>query len=436
MVAKKSTGKPAGKTRSGKASVVAKAKANAAASGFVFANPTSSPDDYSGFTTQEKEADSNVQAAAYLQPFPKSRQPEVLSLSQVLGQTAVDAITKAGSIVFHSVGDTGGVKEPSKQFAVADAMAKDLAGKTYQTGQPAFFYHLGDVVYFLGQEQYYYDQFYDPYRNYDAPIFAIPGNHDGMVAQSGKQKSLAGFLENFCTTKPGPAPEEQQFARTTMTQPGVYFTLDAPFVKIIGLYSNTSEGATQGVISGSVAGTAQITFLQQQLKAAAAARKGGNHFALIIAVHHPAFTGSDDHVPSSNVLRDLDAACQQAGILPDIVMSGHAHLYERFTRYKGGNQIPFLVAGMGGYFNLSGEKPSSKGGAPLAPPVPPVTTSDYQNNKLILEAYNDTNFGFLRLAVSANTLKCQFFGVDVDTRIVTPGDSFTLDLNHHTVSTP
>jgi hypothetical protein len=434
MVAKKKTGKSAGKTRSGKAPVAA--KASAAAGGFVFANPTSTPDDYSGFTTQEIDADSNVKSATQLQAFLNSRQPAVLSLSQVLGQAAVDAITNTGTIVFHSVGDTGGVKEPSKQFAVADAMANDLAGKTYQTGLPAFFYHLGDVVYFLGQEQYYYDQFYDPYRNYNAPIFAIPGNHDGMVASSGKQKSLAGFLENFCTTKPGPAPEEQQFARTTMTQPGVYFTLDAPFVKIIGLYSNTSEGGTQGVISGSVAGTAQLTFLQQQLQAAATARKAGTRFALVIAVHHPAFTGSEDHAPSSNVLRDLDSACQQAGILPDIVLSGHAHLYERFTRYKGGNQIPFLVAGMGGYFNLSGEKPTTKGGAAPSPPVPPVTSQDYQNNKLILEAYNDTTYGFLRLAVSASTLKCQFFGVNVDTRVVTPGDSFTLDLNKHTVSTP
>ena len=32
-----------------------------------------------------------------------------------------------------------------------------------------------------------------------------------------------------------------------MTQPGVYFTLDAPFVSIIGLYTNVLEGP--GVIS-------------------------------------------------------------------------------------------------------------------------------------------------------------------------------------------
>jgi hypothetical protein len=411
--------------------------ASAAPGGFVFANPTPSPDNYSSFTQQEKDADSKVKAAAHLEPFPASRQPQVLPLSQVLGQAAVDAITGANSITFHCVGDTGGVKEPSKQFAVADAMANQLSGLTYQTGRPAFFYHLGDVVYYLGQEQYYYDQFYDPYRNYDAPIFAIPGNHDGMVSPSLKQTSLAGFLENFCTTKPGPAPEEQQFARTTMTQPGVYFTLDAPFVKIIGLYSNTSEGGTQGVISGKVVGNAQLTFLQQQLTAAAAARKsGGTPFALIVAVHHPAFTGSADHAPSSNVLRDLDGACQQAGILPDIVLSGHAHLYERYTRYKGGNQIPFLVAGMGGYFNLSGLKSTGKGRAPAPPPVLPVTDTDYQNNKLVLAASNNTTFGFLRLTVSASTLKSTFFGVNVATGIVAPADSFTLDLKQHTVSQP
>ncbi len=47
--------------------------------------------------------------------------------------------------------------------------------------KPAFLFHLGDVVYDFGEAQYYYDQFYEPYRNYPAPIFAIPGNHDGFI---------------------------------------------------------------------------------------------------------------------------------------------------------------------------------------------------------------------------------------------------------------
>ncbi len=407
-----------------------------AAGGFVFADPKPTPDDYSGFTKQDLMADSNAKISQNLEPFPTSRAPQLIRLSQVVGASAIAQINSAGSIVFHCVGDTGGVKEPSKQFAVADTMTSDLAGRTYPTGRPAFFYHLGDVVYYLGQERYYYDQFYDPYRDYAGPIFAIPGNHDGVVSPSIKgMKSLGGFLENFCTSAPGHNPEAQGISRTTMTQPGVYFTLDAPFVKIIGLYSNTGEGATQGVIGGKAVGNAQLTFLRQQLKTAGQRRQGGDKRALIIAVHHPPFTGSENHVPSSNVLTDLDSVCKAANILPDMVLSGHAHLYERYTRYLGDDQIPFVVAGMGGYFNLSGFKKTKSG----AKPKPPVITKDPQGNQLVLEQYNDQDFGYLVLTVSRTTLKCAFVTVEPKPKgapIVGKGDSFTLDLVRHTVGTP
>jgi hypothetical protein len=224
MVAKKSVKKSSGKTRPAKKP--AAGKASTTAGGFVFANPKPSPDDYGNFSQADVFADSNVTASTALQPIPKSwRQPEVLDLAQVLTPAGIQQIQAAKSIVFHAVGDSGGIKEPSKQFAVADAMAADLQGKTYQNGLPAFFFHLGDVVYYLGQERYYYDQFYDPYRDYDAPIFSIPGNHDGVVSPSLPEKSLDGFYANFCTQAPGHNPEAQGFARTTMTQPGVYFTL-------------------------------------------------------------------------------------------------------------------------------------------------------------------------------------------------------------------
>ena len=429
MVAKKSTKKPARKTHPGKAS--ASGKASTTAGVFVFANPKPSPDDYGNFSKADVFADSNVTATTALQPLPKSwRQPEVLDLAQVLSANEIQQIQAAKSIVFHTVGDSGGIKEPSKQFAVADALANDLLGKTYQNGLPAFFYHLGDVVYYLGQERYYYDQYYDPYRDYDAPIFAIPGNHDGMVSPSLPQKTLEGFVQNFCTQAPGHNSEAQGFARTTMTQPGVYFTLNAPFVKVIGLYSNISEGATEGVISGGVVGTAQLTFLQQQLKAASQERSSGNRRALVIAVHHPPFTGSQDHAPSPSMLTDIDNACQQANILPDLVISGHAHLYERYTRFMGTTQIPFLVAGTGGYFNLSGFKRTNAGALPKLPFI----GTDAKGNKLRLDAFNENSFGFLRMTVSATSIEGEFIAVDVNTKAITKIDNFTLDLNRHIVS--
>jgi hypothetical protein len=112
--------------------------------------------------------------------------------------------------------------------------------------KPAFFYNLGDVVYFNGQSHYYRRQFYEPYQYYPPHIFAIPGNHDGDVHTRGNdppvtEPTLTGFLENFCDDQP-----RHQFPyRATMTQPYVYWTLDAPFATIIGLYSNV-DGSLDG----------------------------------------------------------------------------------------------------------------------------------------------------------------------------------------------
>ena len=252
------------------------------------------------------------------------------------------------------MGDTGGIMKPQFQFAVADAMALDTA--SVAANGASFWYHLGDVVYYFGQDQYYFEQFYDPYRNYNAPIFAIPGNHDGVLFSGEAATSLAAFLANFCSAQPTNNPDSQGVVRTTMDQPGVYFTLNAPFVKFIGLYSNTGEGGTQGVIASPKVGNAQLDFLAQQLAAAKAERAAGQGRALIIATHHPPFTGSPFHVPSPDMLAMIDQACTAAGIWPDLHLSGHSHLYERYTRTIGGKQIPYVVAGMGGFYNLPGLK--------------------------------------------------------------------------------
>lgn len=402
------------------------------ANGFVFGDPTPTPDNYDTFNPQDVFADSSINTTPVPEPIPAPwKSPPVMSLDDVLDASDVEAIQSSGSIVFHAVGDTGGVKEPSHQFAVADALSADLAGKMWQSGLPAFFFNLGDVVYYFGQEKYYYDQFYDPYRDYNAPIFAIPGNHDGVL-YSGEAVpySLQPFYSNFCTQTPTHAAIAAGVSRTTMTEPGVYFTLDAPFVKIIGLYSNTSEGATQGLISGGAAGTDQLTFLEQQLANAVTERSQGDVRALIIAVHHPPFTGSSQHTPNPAMLSDIDNACTQAGILPDMVLSGHSHLYERYTRVVQNRQIPFVVAGMGGYFNLSTFS-TGKGGVK---PTPPITGTDADGNPLTLEAYNDTQWGFLRLTVSAASLTCQFFALPAGGGSAAVQDSVTLDLNKHVLA--
>src|SRR5205814_2470153 len=118
------------------------------------------------------------------------------------------------------------------EAAVADAMVADV--HSGGADGPAFFFHLGDIIYNFGEAQYYYDQFYEPFRGYDRPIFAIPGNHDGMVfgdtPDVPRVPTLTAFLRNFCADKPGHSPDASDLVRSTMDQPGVYFSLDAPFV--------------------------------------------------------------------------------------------------------------------------------------------------------------------------------------------------------------
>ena len=52
----------------------------------------------------------------------------------------------------HCMGDTGGVKDPAPELLVANGLESTKA---------SFFYHLGDVVYYNGESQQYYSQFYE-----------------------------------------------------------------------------------------------------------------------------------------------------------------------------------------------------------------------------------------------------------------------------------
>jgi len=130
--------------------------------------------------------------------------------------------------------------------------------------------------------------------------------------------------------------------RTAMTQPGVYFRLDAPFVRIIGLFSNALEDP--GVISsegGRWPGVpdTQLAFLAAQLERIKREAYAG---AVLIAVHHPPFVYAappgnggvgSNRGGSTDMLRDIDTVCAAAGVYPHAVLSAHAHCYQRYTRH-------------------------------------------------------------------------------------------------------
>ncbi len=176
----------------------------------------------------------------------------VLTLASVIGAAASAAIQAAKRIVFHATGDSGAAKVSAAQPAVVSLRNQGTVAELHggrgrgRRGDPAFFFHLGDIIYNFGEDRYYYDQFYEPLRAYDRPIFAIPGNHDGVLfgptADAPQTPPLQAFLRNFCATAPGPSPDAGGLVRSVMTQPGGLLHLDAPLVSIIGLYSNVLEG--------------------------------------------------------------------------------------------------------------------------------------------------------------------------------------------------
>jgi len=324
---------------------------------------------------------------------------------------ASQAAVTAKELVFHTVGDVGGVNGTATEEAIAGAMEDQLASPR-KAGTPAFLYLLGDVIYYNGEQELYKTEFYEPYQYYRALIFAIPGNHDGDThVRKGdppdNEPSLFGFLENFCDT----VLRHASPYRMSMKQPYPYWTLDAPFVTIIGLYSNV-EGSLDARGRSD-----QQTYLEAQLNAADKSKK------LLITVHHPPYSLDAAHGGTPDILNALDRAAAATGRTPDAILSGHVHNYQRFSRAMGGREIPYVVAGAGGYANeakslhrlqkgLTADKKTGK----IKTTVPGV----------VLEKFNEVEPGFLRVTANAKQIGFEYFTVDFNPpHAVTLFDTFT-----------
>jgi hypothetical protein len=122
-----------------------------------------------------------------------------LTLRDVFGgnRAAINTIDRQGQIVFHATGDCGSTRGPKTQNEVTDKMIGDFT-ESEAKEVPEFALLLGDIVYSFGEPEYYYDQFYEPYRNYHAPVLAAAGNHDGMISPLAHATSLEAYLRNFC----------------------------------------------------------------------------------------------------------------------------------------------------------------------------------------------------------------------------------------------
>jgi acid phosphatase type 7 len=352
-------------------------------------------------------------------PEPTSPAPYHLDITEVIKQ-----LPSATKMVFQTVGDSGAIKVPQDQKLVADKMEEQFIAGGDPADLPIFFYHLGDVVYYYGEEKNYFDQFFEPYIHYPAPIFAIAGNHDGDIdpTDPNPPTSLAAFMKVFCDSAPHHLPIAGDSSRTTMIQPNVYWTLVTPLANFLGLYCNDTQ---HGEIR-----EPQTSWFINELKSADKERKDTGK-AIIVTLHYPAYSVDMDHGSSGTMQKFLDDAFASAEVYPDIVLSGHVHNYQRFTRtLNNGNDLPYIVAGAGGYWNL--HKVQTK-----ANPVNVPNGTFFPD--VVLENFCDDRFGFLKITIEnkqgARTLKGEYFTVprpqESWSAPATLFDTFTIDLNNH-----
>jgi acid phosphatase type 7 len=243
-----------------------------------------------------------------------------------------------------------------------------------------------------------------------------------MIAPGSSEPSLKAFMDNFCASRPHLTKESVDTGRDTMTQPHCYWTLTTPYAILIGLYTNVVEG---GELDNN-----QIIWLHNELVEA----KKNDDKALILTMHQPVYSYGRLHGGSEYMYQILEDATKETGKRPDMVVAGHDHNYQRFTRTLPNNQqIPYLVAGGGGHWLLDTVK------------EPPSSDSD--DVKLI--KYVDGKHGYLRLTVSSEAGKATEIRGDYITvpssqmswrrrARVEPcqADSFILNLTTHQVPEP
>jgi hypothetical protein len=284
-------------------------------------------------------------------------------------------------LVFHMVGDTGSVRNPSFQKLVVAQMLRHFKVNGFEQDEPKFLYHLGDVVYNFGEAAEYEKQFFTPYQKYPAPIFAIAGNHDSEVnPDSRPYKSLDAFSAVFCTADSGYVPFSGTADRKSMTQPNVYWTMETPLATIIGLHSNTPKF---GIVTDE-----QREWFMKELVYADSKRPDK---AVLVCIHHSPYSADINHGSSLPMIEFLEGAFKETGIKPDVVFSGHVHNYQRLEKqYPDGDKVLFIVAGGGGYDELH--------------PIASLNDERFNNENLLFKDvellnYCDDKHGFLKISI-------------------------------------
>jgi Calcineurin-like phosphoesterase len=213
-----------------------------------------------------------------------------------------------------------------------------------------------DVIYPAGEAADYELKFYRPYAGYPGPIFAIPGNHDWYDGLRGfmrvfcglkgeylptNWRGLPGFLARRLWRPPDPVddaaldqakekyrgePGQQE------VQPGPYWALDYPAIRIIGI----DTGITGGIDRDQAAWLREVS---------------AGPKPKVLVTGKPLYV--DDRIKSgpieggSATVHDIveDPAHHYVAAI-----GGDTHNYQRYCKAVGDRTIEYIVSGGGGAF--------------------------------------------------------------------------------------
>ncbi|WP_228011530.1 metallophosphoesterase family protein [Nonomuraea phyllanthi] len=249
-----------------------------------------------------------------------------------------------GNFSFLLLGDTG--EGDASQYAVVPGMLK--LGK-----DTSFAVIASDVIYPTGSGNEYGDKFFRPYKDYDAPIYAVPGNHDWY-------DGLGGFMRVFCDAPPlKPKPDRglrgllwrkpetidearlaearalrgkpSQQAAQQAAQPGPYWVIESDSLLIVGV-----DTGIRNVIDRRQTAWLRRVSLDPRPK--------------ILVTGKPIYT-ANAYKPSP---------LEEGGTIDDIVrdpahryvaaIGGDVHNYQRYPVRVGDRVIQYVVSGGGGAF--------------------------------------------------------------------------------------
>jgi hypothetical protein len=247
---------------------------------------------------------------------------------------------------FMLLGDTGEGDAP--QYAVVPGFLKMSEGTRFAV-------IASDVLYPTGSVNEYGPKFFRPYQDFDAPIYAVPGNHDWY-------DGLGGFMRVFCDAPELPpdsapslfsrawfrrllwknpdVPDEARLAEAErlrsrpgqrVRQPGPYWSMDAGPIRIVGIDT--------GIIGGIDAG--QGEWLR---------RVSEGPKPKILVTGKPIYVDGEYHPCSIEGGGTVDEIIRDPACNYVAAIGGDIHNYQHYPVQVGDRTIQYLVSGGGGAF--------------------------------------------------------------------------------------